>query len=111
MPLTLVPLNGPGRLLLAEHPEYTEAGLIKIFRDTDTLRSDLDQLARRVDALLRERSQIAETLATFYRAETQLHQAQTILAHIRAVLDLALALNPTLAEAEQLRLTETTEPR
>jgi len=99
MALTLVPLNDSARLFLAEHPEHSEAAVIRLYRDTDRLRSDLDELAIRVDALVRERAHIVEVLRTFYRAPL----ADT---HIHAVLQLAMQLDPTLAASEQLRLKE-----
>lgn len=99
MALTLIPKNEAARLFLADHPEYTEASLIRVYRDTDTLRSDLDALAVRLDALLRERAAIIDTLRTFYRSELSTSSVQ-------AILQLAVALDPTLAQAEQLRLTE-----
>ena len=100
MALTLLPHNPLGRIFLDSHPEYTEAALIKAYRTTDRLREDLDDLAIRLEALLRERQQIADTLAAFYRADRTMSSMQPLL-------DLAVQLTPELAQAEQLPLKDT----
>jgi hypothetical protein len=100
MSLTLMPKNPLGRIFLDSHPEYTEAALITVYRTTDTLREHLDDLAIRLETLLRERAHIAAVLATFYRAELSTSSVQPIL-------DLAVQLTPELAQAQQLPLKET----
>jgi len=100
MSLTLMPKNPLGRIFLDQHPEYTEAALIKAYRTTDRLREDLDDLAIRLETVLRERAHITAVLATFYRAELSASSVQPIL-------DLAVQLTPELARAEQLPLKET----
>jgi hypothetical protein len=70
--------------------EITEERLMTAYGRIDAVRSDLDRLAVQLEALLRERQQIAETLTAFYREPTG--------PQYRAVLDLARDLDPALDE-------------
>jgi hypothetical protein len=104
MPLNLIPRNQLARAWLAEHPEYAvDADLTTLHRNIDGLVADVDRLAIQIDRLLRERARITEVLRQFYRATLSLSSAQ-------AVINLAVELDPHLADSEQLRLKDTTEP-
>jgi len=88
----------------AADPADTEAALIRVYKVEDDLKAKLDQLAIMIEKLIHERAAIAHTLATFYRSHLRDE------ASLQPVLILALQLNPSLAQSEQLRLKDTEEP-